>query len=700
VRIIEKKINFKLDASLFFQEKLWQEADSLFLTRQFSPYYDSQATYKTKVKVLQDENNLYFLLSTDFGPDKPRTALSGENESYSIYLDPLLSRVSAYYFTISSSGSRWDGMVLSDGAVYDNSWDGVWESSVKVFRNEKGNWQLLALIKIPFKILRFRKDNPLWGLQISSYYQKTKERCYWLMPDKEEGLRVSRFGILKGIKPKGEGKGLELYPVALMKNTWSQRTGNFLPGMGIDFAYKKEASTLNLTLFPDFAEIEADPFTMSLGKYEIYYPERRPFFLEGKEIFEPAQTSGGFYSPVEVFYSRRIGRVMRDGSGEVPILAGAKYTGKISRYEIGLMSCLTGDKFGTRDTAWSTSWNVLRVKRYFLKNSEIGVLSTYKRPVKENDWHLSLDFDALHRWGKNQIGNQLVFNYDTTRNLGFLAQVGGLFYFTKNLFSGLSGRYVGEDFDVSDMGYAQALPGNKLVGIFAGFTKSPPKGAFSSYTLTTGYTQEREKGEPDWSRFSLLETNFNLRKPVIAGSYLSFGFGKDYEGEIGYHAKSFNQNIWLEIKKLEIWFGHSHSFTWNYRRNFLAWRRIIWSGFNLPITHRISLNPDFNSWIEYDTTGKHLSTTISGNIYLSYSFSPFMKITISPNPVFLWETSSSLLNNKRFEIPQMRIALLYSWEIKPRSKFYLVWNQLLSQEERWETQERIVAIKLRWLFLF
>ncbi len=677
------------------QEEVWQFADSIFITKQFSPYYDSQSTYITKVKVLQDLNNLYFLLATDFGEDKPRTALSGGNESYAIYLDPLLSKVQAYYFLISSSGFRSDGLVLSDGQGYDDSWDGVWDSRVRVFK-DRGRWQFLALIKIPFKILRF-SEKSLWGLQIRPYYQRVKELCYWRMPDKEEGLRVSKFGILKGVKAKGEGKGLEIYPVTLMKNTWNEgfgKWGRFIPWAGIDLGWKREASTINFTLLPDFAEIESDPFKMSLGKYEIYYSERRPFFLEGKEIFEPSGMSGGFYSPVKVFYSRRIGRVLRDGSGEVPILTGAKYAGKINRYEIGLMSCLTGDKFGIWDTAWSTSWNLFRIKRYFLENSEIGLLSTYKREIKRGDWDLSEELDGILRWGKNQIGGQVLFNCDATKNFGYLAQSGGVFCFTEELFGGFACKYVGDEFDVSPMGYATVLPGERSANIFAGLIKSPLKGAVSSYTFTIGYQQWQEKGDEDWARYRFLETNLSLRKPLHLSSYLSIGYGRDYEGDLGYNYKNLNQNIWLEIKNLEFWTGYSYSYGWNYRRDFLAWQGVLWGGLNLPLTHRFSLNPYFNSWIEYDTTNRHLSTTISGSIYLRWTFTPFMNITFSPNPVFLYE-------NKKLDISQARLALLYSYEIKPRSRFYIVLNQLFShQEKRWQTEERIYAIKIRWLFLF
>lgn len=664
-------------------DTFFQRLDSILMERQFSPNYNSPTTYKTRVKVLQDENNLYFLLNTDFGKDKPSTALSGFNEYYTIYLDPLLSRVSAYYFTIYSSGGRNDGLVLSDGRVYDNSWDGVWESSIRIEKKE-GNWQIRALVKIPFKTLRFDRKKKEWGFQVKTYHPKRRETSFWILPDQEEGLKVSKFGILKGVEGKGEGKGIEVYPVGLIKYT-----ERFFPWAGFDFSYKKEASTVNLTFLPDFAEIESDPFTMSLSKYEIYYSERRPFFLTGKEIFEPA--SGSFYSPIKVFYSRRIGRILRDGSGDVPILFGAKYAGKLSRNEIGILTCLTGDKFGTWDSTFKTSWNVFRIKRYFFENSEVGFLQTAKRDFKERNWDLASSLDGVFRWQRNEIGAQMVFG--KSKNSNFALHSGGLLYLTENLFSGFATKYTGERFDISGMGYAPVSPGSKSLTILSGITQSPTTGPISSYSFSVGMKTEKELEDWDWSRKNFLEGYLSFREPTQISYYLYLNLGKEYEEKRGYRTKGLSSNLYFLIKRWEVYCGASYNYTWNYLRDFLAGQVETWGGFFFPLTHRLSINPFFNSWVEYQPNGLHLKTTASGSVYLRYCFTPFASLTFSPSPVLSYE-------ERKWQMERIRFALYFNWEIKPRSHFYLVLNELRSPEEKWEAKERIYATKIKWLFLF
>ncbi len=688
----------RVDAEI---EDVWCEADSILIARQFFPYHDSQATYLTKVKVLQDRNALFFLFVTDFRRDQPRTALSGVSETYTIYLDPLQSRVAGYYFTVTGSGARGDGLLLEDAGKLDDSWAGVWESRVRAAQDGQGNWLLVAEVKIPFKTIRFDRNRKTWGLMIKAYYQKPKETCYWILPNKEEGLKVSRFGSLKNVEATVEGHGLEIYPVGFVKNTYSRNDssnlGKLIPWGGVDVARKREASTLNITLLPDFAEIEADPFTTSLGKYEIYYSERRPFFLEGKEIFEPCGLGGmGFYKPIQVFYSRRIGRILRDGSGDVPILSGAKYTEKMGRYELGLLSCLTDKKLGVSDSAWHSSWNVFRIKRYLFKNSEIGMLETYRRDLETDDWALGFDMDGVFRLGRNLCAGQIVCNQDTSGNLGYTGRSGGLLYFDEHTFSGFSGSYVNDHFDISPMGYASGSPGDKGLGLFAGYSRSPRKGAVSSYTVCSGFDQEKEEGEGDvgWDQSMSFEVSANLRRPCRSWLYFSPGYGQNYHGDLAYHNKWVNYNVSLELGKLNCTAGELYGYGWNYQRDFLAWHRESWGSLYVPLTDRISFNPFFTSWAEYDTTGAHLATTASSSIYLTYSFTPFMRLTLAPNSALTYASSE-------LDLPRLRFALYYSWEIRPRSKFHVVLNQLHTQQNgNWETSERIYAVKIRWLFFF
>ncbi len=679
------------------EEDLWWLADSVIVNKQFYPYYDSLASYKTIVKVLQDKNNLYFLIKTDFKNDKPNTSLSSEVDFYRIYLDPTLSRLNAYSFYINTVNKRYNFLLLDDGRNRE-VWEGVFDSKTKIYRDNDANYILICEIKIPFKNFRYRKDIKEWGFQIETYYQKKRETCYFLLPEQEEGLRVSKFGTLKNVLPHSEGIGMEIYPVGVLKNEYyigrdEKRLGKILPWSGLDIAYKKEDKQINLTFLPDFAEIESDPFTMTLSKYEIYYPERRHFFIEGKNYFEPATMGVGLYSPIKIFYSRRIGRKMCDYSGEVPILSGLKFTGRFERYEIGFLNSFTGEKFGEWDTSFYNTWNVFRIKRYFFTNSEIGFLATHKYDIERKESFFNFDNDGALRFGKNQFLWQIVGNKNRNEKFGYAFQNGGVYYLTKNISTFYSIKYVNNDFDISSMGYASVFPGNRNVYLGASYQGFPKSKKVNQYVFTSSFWQGKEREDIDWSRTGGIEFNVNFTKPEIF-YYNYFAYGKCFKGDIKYNYIGINNNLSFSIGQTSFWLGTWLGRSYNYSRNFVAWQALSWFGFYLPILNRFYLDLNINGWSQFDTLNRHLLTTLSPIFSLGYKFTPYMGITFYSNPPLSYQSS-------QFTLFQLRTALYYYWEIKPKSKIYFVINELLiKNNNKWQENERILAIKIKYFYWF
>lgn len=679
------------------EEEIWQVADSIIIDKQFYPYYDSLASYKTIVKVLQDKNNLYFLIKTDFQRDKPNTSLSEELDSYHLYFDPVLSKLNAYYFCVDAVNKRSTALLLDDGRRTE-IWEGVFDSKVKIYKNKESSYILICELKIPFKNFRYKKDVNEWGFQIGAYYQKKKETCYFLLPEQDEGLRVSKFGVLKNVLPHSEGIGMETYPVVLLKNEYyvgrdEKRLGKILPWGGLDIAYKKEDKQINLTFLPDFAEIESDPFTMTLGKYEIFYPERRHFFIEGKNYFEPATMGGGRYSPIKIFYSRRIGRKMRDYSGEVPILSGLKFTGKFHRYEIGFLNSFTGEKSGFFDTSFYTSWNVFRIKRYFFTNSELGFLTTYKYDIEKKESFFNFDNDGALRFGKNQFLWQFVGNKNKNEKLGYAIQNGGIYYLTKNLSTFYSIQYVNNDFDVNSMGYASVFPGSRNVYLGISYQGFPKSKKVNQYVFTSCFWQGKDRKDIDWSKTGGIEFYINFIKPkIFYNNY--FAYGKCFKDTIKYYYIGINNNLSFSIEQVNFRLGSWIGRAYNYSRNFVAWQALSWFGFYLPILNRLSLNLNIFSWSEFDTLNKHLLTTISPTFSLDYKFTPYMGIAFYSNSPLSYQKS-------QYNIFQTRTALYYYWEIKPKSKIYLVINELFTKNNNeWQERERILAIKIKYFYWF
>ena len=672
----------KIDGNVEVQ---WYQADSTLVYRQFSPYYDSISTYRTVVKCLQDKGNLYFLFDIHTGGEQPIVKLAGAEDRVTVYIDPMDSKVMAYGFSVTASNQRLDWLVLDDGRWSDYTWAGVWESATRVYRNGTDN-RLVIEIKIPFKTLRFRNDIADWGVQFRVYFQRYKETNYWVLPDQREGLRVSQFGTLTNVKPTVVGYGTEIYPVGLTKHTLYREEKKTIPWVGLDITWKISPSlTLNVTGWPDFAEIESDPFKMSLSKYEIYYSERRPFFLEGKEIFEPA----GF-GIVKPFYSRRVGRRMRDGTGEVPILGGLKLTGKTRRWEFGLLSAYTGDKFGDWDTAYATLWNVLRYKHYIFTNSELGgMLAT--RMDKSSSYYV-VDVDGSLRSTHDNLTYQVVGNLSHS-SAGIFVSCRGEKRLSQEYTVFMQSTYTGEGFDISPLGYATTFAGDRSIFLFIHRMKFISKGNLDRWSYGLGYSSNKEANEP-WCHAMYLNGYLGFRKPFPIRVNLSIGGGRSYESGTYFWSKSLNWNIGLKPKQYSFWIGGYYGYGWNYRRNLLAWQGTLQFSAYVPFFERFSLNPFGNLWVELNPHGKLLQVTMTASIHFDIIITPYMDVTIAANPVAVYEDG-------KLQLTQERISLFYSWEFKPKSKFYLVWNTLYAQDGNgWQPIEQIAAIKLRWLFLF
>jgi hypothetical protein len=230
----------------------------------------------------------------------------------SLMLDTFGDKRTAYKFAVSASGIRSDCRMLDDGRNRDYGWDGVWFASTRVY-----DWGYVVEMEIPFRSIQYDETLSSWGVDFDRWIPVSNEDLYWTSYEENEGLRISKFGTLElnGNRPTVKGLNLEIYPVGIAKASLV-RDGVYevAPDAGIDLFYNpSQKFTFQLTANPDFAQIEADPFDFNISRYESYFEERRPFFTQGNEIFMPSgrERNSGFYRPLELFYSRRIGKKLR-----------------------------------------------------------------------------------------------------------------------------------------------------------------------------------------------------------------------------------------------------------------------------------------------------------------------------------------------------------------------------------------------------
>lgn len=386
----------------------WQTAQEITGFTQHDPDDGKPATRKTVVKVVYDDNAVYFGAMME--DSKPVTSLLGrrdnnlESDWFRISLDPQQDRLTGAAFWVNPANVQVD-MILYNDFYDDWSWDGVWESAAKIVTN---GW--IAEVRIPFSQLRFPdKEVQAWGINFARRIVSNQEVDYLVNTPKGAQGFVSRFADLTGIAGIKPERMFEIVPYGVARSdvhSGFDRSDPFLSGSeqrfdgGMDFKYGLSSNlTLTGTINPDFGQVEVDPAVVNLTQFETFFPEKRPFFTEGVQMFRygsgPAYGRWGFnFSSPTFFYSRRIGRSPQgraaahysDVPGETTILGAAKITGKFGKgWSVGVLDALTDREtgtFATETTRWRqpvepmTNYFVARTAREYGKNSRVGALVT------------------------------------------------------------------------------------------------------------------------------------------------------------------------------------------------------------------------------------------------------------------------------------------------------------------------------------
>jgi hypothetical protein len=405
------KLNQPLIIDGILTESLYEEpAISQFVKKE--PEEGGPASEKTLVWISYDASNIYFSgRFYDSEPDSIDISLMRrdnvtESDWFWIYIDPYNDDRTGNYFAVNAGGSICDGILYNDGWM-DDAWDGIWEVETNV--DEEG-W--ITEIKIPFTQLRFNEaEEMVWGVNLNRDIKRKHEMSFYVMVPHDESGFVSRFADLEGlngIKPK---QRLEALPYIVQKAQYLRHDADdpfykarqYETSFGADLKMSI-GSNLNLdaTINPDFGQVEVDPAVINLTAFETFYDEKRPFFIEGSNVFDfgygGANNNWGFnFGVPTLFYSRRIGRspqgeVMTDGityyPNETRILGAAKLTGKFDEsWSIGALSAVTERTYATTRTDEGmdvreevepfTHYGVFRTQKEFNEgNQAIGMIFT------------------------------------------------------------------------------------------------------------------------------------------------------------------------------------------------------------------------------------------------------------------------------------------------------------------------------------
>jgi len=355
----------------------WAQAPAIGPLTQREPVEGRDATEPTDVRILFDEQAIYVgIVCAESHPggivstQLTRDANLDVDDLVTVVLDPFFDHRNGFFFQVNPAGARSDGQISNNAQSLTRDWDGIWDAAVT--RTADG-WT--AELSIPFKTLRFRPDQTVWGLNVERQIKHLFETDRWAAARVTSWIgNLADAGQLIGLEGARQGHGLDVRPY--VSGGRDAGDGQFTGGLDV---FKNLTPNLNasITANTDFAETEADIRQVNLTRFPLFFPEKRTFFLEGAGVFDVAGLAGG--TDLIPFFTRRIGiHGDEETGGEVPIGVGAKIVGRQSNYNVGLLDVETRDL--ADGTLRRQNLFAARVSRNIFEQSWIGAIVTNGNP--------------------------------------------------------------------------------------------------------------------------------------------------------------------------------------------------------------------------------------------------------------------------------------------------------------------------------
>jgi hypothetical protein len=687
--IVAVRITEEISMDGLLDEPAWDLATPATDFVQRRPNPGAPSGERTEVRVLFDDDNLYVgFYCFDSQPD--RIVVNDLEEDFNfrgsdgvtLAIDSRHDLRSGFLFVANPAGAKSDGQVSL--TRLDLDWDGVWD--VGASRDDEG-WY--AEFVIPFKTLRFTlAESQEWGINFNRRVIRLNEDSDWApIPIRYNISRVSQYGTLRGLEGIRQGRNLTVTPFVTAGVTQVRAENNTLKNFetdqnydaGVDLKYSLTPSvTLDATYRTDFAQVEVDQQQVNLTRFNLFFPEKRDFFLENSSTFD-----FGADRNLVPFFSRRIGL---SGSGTpIPILGGGRVTGQIGRYDVGFLAMKTE----RLDTTPANSYVVGRIKRNLLANSWAGAIVTNRDSTIEGDYNRVYGGDLHFQFYDRLVLDSHILRSDTP---------------------GLSGQDQARQF--------QAAWRDDELTIAAGYNEIQ-----ANFNPEVGFVRRknntRYNGQFSWN--PLIESS-----PVFRN--LVFGTSLDYyeDGatkQIGTRDASLNLGVRFEdnslvdfsllrtfdrltnpfrirsdISILEgdySYTSYSARATTNPGRKISGNARIewgeFWSGRRRSFTGGVRWRPNFHLQMEADyrrnqvnlANGKFTTNLVGARVLYAFTPDAFL------NAFFQYNTDSGQVSsNIRFNIIH-----------HPLSDFFLVYNDLRDSHTG-EVLQRAVTLKLTNLFNF
>lgn len=629
------RIDGRLDDSVWINQGVWSEKFS-----QVIPFERAHTDSWTRGKIFYDDKYIYIgIYCKDIHPEKMNAFIGNRDDNsngdlISIAFDPYHDYRAAVEFNLNLGGNKTD-LTVTDKLSVNLSWNAVWEG--KTFKNmEDSSWT--AELRIPFNQIRYNQINEdgIWGLHIRRIIRRNNEVQNWsLIPIKNNG-HVFSFGEMHGMHDLPKPKGIEVLPYVMSKlirepsipNSPYQNGSRWKLNGGVDAKVAVNDYTLDLSINPDYGQVELDPSVMNLTAYEVFYDEKRPFFLEGKHILEFDNNEGGM-----MFYSRRIGARPKyqvsqiDNQNSfvstpdfVPIIGAMKLTGTNKKgLTIGLLESITArssayvTRSGEEDRIVNeplTNYTVARVQKNWEGNTLLGgMFTSVNRRLDDKHLEEYLVKDAFAAGVDfTQYFSKRLYYIETKAMYSSLAGSTDAIMNTKRNATHFYQRKSGRD-------YLEMDPDGRTLSGTGGYFKAGKKGnAQWNYSETFSWSSPgfdvNDVGYLKQTDYKLNESELAFRKTDPWGPFRFAGINLTQRNVWSYGGKMMDNNVAVRWRSLSIRkrveMDVKETFSWN-----TVDSRMLRGGpdlrYNSNFTTNISIGSDRAQRVifkvEYD--GKH-----------------------------------------------------------------------------------------------
>lgn len=660
-----------------------QKADNFYMV---SPIDTGFASQPSEILMTYDDKALYLAqIFWDTIPGKRimesyrRDFSFNNNDNLLVFFDTFLDQTNGFSFGVSASGAKWDGLI-HDGAPISLDWDCKWESKTKHYPDR---W--VTEMRIPFKSLSYPKGSQRWNVNFSRLDLKSNEKSSWApVPRQFPTASLAYTGVMNFEEPLPKPKpqiSLIPYVFGSYTNNREAATGNqYHKDFGIDAKLSISTSlNLDLTYNPDFAQVEVDQQVTNIDRFELFFPEKRQFFLENSDLF-----SGFGHRTVTPFFSRRIGL-------DAPVLAGARLSGKIGNdWRVGFMNMTTqkSDEFLARN------FTVASIQRKVFSRSNIGAIFVNKEhfgtPSGMADYNRIAGIDYNLASNDNLWTGKFFYHrsFQPDNPSKQYAQGADIEYKTKNITVEFSQLSVGENYN-AEVGFVRRRGYNYLNPEFA-YRFVPNKQIVShGISLDTEFyfSPSYHKIEHE----NTIEYSFQFKNL----SNLSVGY-QDYYVELQHDFDPTQKGINFL----------SAGTSYNFGGAFIAYESTRKTMFNW--TAEVAKGTFYNGNIQY----------VTGT--LGYRFQPYVNLTMNfnytdidlPNPFehtkywLLGPKVDVTFTDKLFfssfvqyneQMDNMNVNMRLQWRYQPISDIYLVYTDNYIPGS-WNLRNRALMLKMTYWF--